>query len=252
MQAIARELGFSETAFVIMQAGGTFPLRWFTPTTEVDLCGHATLASAHALWEAGLLERPTASFSTRSGLLSVARWRGLLRLDLPAAEPIPAPPPASLAATLGCDVRATAVCAVREARDLVVELADEDSVARLAPDLRCLHNSEWRAVLVTAPAQEAGADYVLRVFAPRVGIPEDPATGSAHCALGPYWARRCGRPELRARQLSARGGEFTVTVGDEMPAGRVGVAGQAVTIVRGTCQPRTTDLRERWGSAQAQ
>jgi len=209
-------------------AANPIGLRWFTPKVEVALCGHATLASAHVLWESGRLgDGEPARFSTRSGLLAARRRDdGWIELDFPARDPVPAEPPEGLIEALG--VQPAGVHRSGEG-DYLVELFDAEAVRAVEPDFALLGSIEARGVIVTARADEAGHDVVSRFFAPAVGVPEDPVTGSAHCALGPYWARRLGRERLRAYQASARGGLVEVTVRGD----RVGLAGRAVTIWEG-------------------
>lgn len=225
MQAVAAEMNLSETAFVTPTARG-FGLRWFTPRTEVELCGHATLAAAHVLWSEGLAPaRGELSFRTRSGVLRARRSGEAIELDFPVRTPVPAKVPAALARALGVPLRAVARCA----DDLLVEVASAARVRALAPDLLRLRALPVRGVVVTAVADERRVDFVSRFFAPRVGVDEDPVTGSAHCALAPYWAAKLGRTRLVGRQLSARGGQVEV----ELAADRVLLRGGAVTIVRG-------------------
>ena len=227
MQSLATEFGVSETAFVLPVDGG-YSLRWFSPTTEVDLCGHATLASAHALGELGLEpEGRTISFGTRSGRLRATRRADRVELDLP-ADPI-----SSDESVPGLEAALSGPAVVRTgcSRTFVVaELESEAAVRAVHPDLELLRTLPRQIVLVTAPAEEAGIDYVLRCFGPSLGIDEDPVTGSAHCVLGPYWAERTGRDQLVAVQASARGGRSWVAVGDDT----VGVAGRATTVLSGT------------------
>jgi len=228
MQRLATEIGISETAYVWPLADGTASLRWFTPSCEISLCGHATVATAHALREGGRAQSgETLRFTTLSGELR-ARFVGdddeLVELDFPAQPCETVALPAALAALDG------SVQAVGDNRDyLVVELADADSVREFVPDLQAIASIESRGLLLTAPGGPGGADYVLRVFGPKVGIDEDPVTGSAQCALGPWWAARLGRPELLAAQLSARGGRLHVRVDGD----RVRIAGRAVTVLAG-------------------
>jgi PhzF family phenazine biosynthesis protein len=228
MQALARELGFPETAFVDVRAL-PFGLRWFTPAVEVDLCGHATLASAHILHEVGLGGETT--FATRSGELSASvNPHGWVTLDFPATPVHPVPVPSGLAEALGVEI----VEVHGAGEDLLVEVAGQAQVAALVPDLRVLAAVECRGVIVTAAADpSSGVDLVSRFFAPQVGIDEDPVTGSAHCALGPFWARRLGRAELAASQLSARGGRIDV----EVRGDRVLLRGRAVTVLAGALGP---------------
>jgi PhzF family phenazine biosynthesis protein len=224
MRQVAREMNLSETAFLTPEADG-YRLRWFTPAVEVDLCGHATVASAHVLWEEGhLAPDKQARFYTRSGLLSAARSGEWIELNFPATEATESQPPAELVAALG--VKATAVA--RNRFDYLVEVASEAEVRAANPDHGALKRIPVRGVIVTAPASTAGFDFVSRFFAPGSGIDEDPVTGSAHCALGPYWAARMGKLEFTAYQASARGGVVRVRVEGD----RVLLGGQAVTVLR--------------------
>ncbi len=228
MQGVAMEMNLSETAFLLASAGkgGTYGLRWFTPTVEVDLCGHATLASAHFLWEQGLLAASeVARFDTRSGRLSCRRTDGLIRMDFPARPGEPCEAPAGLLAALGLGDGPV----LRNGMDFMVVLDDEAAVAALAPDMAALARVEARGVIVTAASARAGVDFVSRFFAPAAGVDEDPVTGSAHCFSAPYWAAQLGRTALVAQQLSRRGGRLELEVGD----GRVEIAGRALTTVRG-------------------
>jgi PhzF family phenazine biosynthesis protein len=225
MQLVAREMNLAETAFLIRHGDG-FDLRWFTPTAEVDLCGHATLASAHALWEEGHLPPGSmAKFRTRSGLLTAEQRDGLIWLDFPATPATGAEAPAELTAAIGGQM----VSVGRTPFDYLVVLESEAAVRELDPDLGRLGRLPVRGVIVTAPSATDGYDFVSRFFAPAVGVPEDPVTGSAHCALAPYWAGRLGRGDLRGCQASARGGMVRVQVRGE----RVLLGGQAVTVARG-------------------
>lgn len=225
MQAVAREMNLAETAFLV-RAAGQFGLRWFTPAVEVELCGHATLASAHVLWEEGHLDPSAdARFHTRSGLLTATRRDGWITLDFPATPPVPAEPPAELPLALGVPIR----FAARTQFDYLVELESEASVRTLAPDLDLLAQVGGRGVIVTSRSSTPGRDFVSRFFGPAVGIPEDPVTGSAHCALGPLWGERLGKSSLVGYQASSRGGLVRVTVAGD----RVLLGGQAVTVLRG-------------------
>jgi PhzF family phenazine biosynthesis protein len=226
MRDVAREMSLSETAFLHRVAGG-FALRWFTPTVEVDLCGHATLASAHVLWQDGHLSpRETARFHTRSGILTASRGKSEIVLDFPATPPLESPHPPGLAEALGV-IKYRWVGETRF--DLLVELDSEAAVRTLEPDLSALGRIECRGVIVTAVADKGRPyDFVSRFFAPAAGVPEDPVTGSAHCALGPYWRQRVPRDRLVGFQASARGGTVSVTcMGD-----RVLLGGTAVTVHR--------------------
>jgi PhzF family phenazine biosynthesis protein len=225
MQALGAEMNLSETAFLTPRADG-FGLRWFTPSIEVALCGHATLASAHVLWETGRLgPGETARFHTRSGLLTATRNESWIELNFPAVscEQLVAPP--GLRESLGV----SPITVYRGGEDYVVELASEAEVRGLTPDIVRLAEIDCRGVCVTAPASTAGFDFVSRFFGPRAGIPEDPVTGSAHCALGPLWGARLGQTELSAYQASPRGGVLRL----RLAGGRVLISGQAVTVLRG-------------------
>jgi PhzF family phenazine biosynthesis protein len=232
MQCVAAEMNLSETAFLNREGKG-YRLRWFTPKVEVDLCGHATLASAHALWTDGHLA-PTerAWFETRSGSLWAERKDDWIEMDFPAKPPeMAAEPPSGLAESLGVPI----VDAGRNAFDWLVEVDSETTVRNLAPDLRRLAELPVRGVIVTSRADAVAApahaayDFISRFFAPRAGVDEDPVTGSAHCALGPYWGERLGKSELVGFQASRRGGVVRM----RMEGPRVVLSGQAVTVWRG-------------------
>jgi len=237
LRNVAREMNLSETAFLLPAGGGRvgdFHLRWFTPATEVDLCGHATLAAAHVLWEEGRIA-PGAEirFQTRSGLLTAHREDdGWITLDFPAKPPSPASPAAGLLESLRLG-EAKVLYTGRNDCDYLVEVDSEEAVRNLRPDMGLLETVEARGVIVTAAATgqdfPAGYDFVSRFFGPRVGVPEDPVTGSAHCCLGPYWGERLGRREMAGRQVSARGGLVRVRLAGD----RVHLGGQAVTVLRG-------------------
>lgn len=222
LQAIAAENNLSETAFFVPEEEG-FRLRWFTPVTEVDLCGHATLASAHVLYHELGHAGAALRFQTRSGVLRVSRDGAGYLMDFPARPPVPCEPPAGLVRALGAQP-----AEVLAADDYVAVFEDQEAVRALEPDFALLRTLDRRGVVVTAPG--AGeVDFVSRFFAPGHGIPEDPVTGSAHCELAPYWGGRLGRDRLRARQLSARGGELACSLLGE----RVGLSGTAVTFMWG-------------------
>jgi len=225
MQNVAREMNLSETAF-LFRAGDAWNLRWFTPVTEVDLCGHATLASAHVLWEdAHLPAGAQARFETKSGPLTADRRGEWIEMDFPSQAATPAEPPAVLLESLG--VVGTYVGKNRT--DYVVEVESEAVVRGLNPDFTRLRSLPIRGVAVTAKASSAGFDFVSRFFAPGSGVDEDPVTGSAHCALAPHWSERLGKTSMVGFQASARGGVVAVRViGD-----RVILGGQAVTVLRG-------------------
>ena len=224
MRSVAAEMNLAETAFLHPESGA-WRLRWFTPKVEVDLCGHATLAAAHVLWETGVAA-PEAilRFATRSGELTAVRSGDWIELDFPATPALPSAPPAGLLEALAA--RATFVG--RSRFDYLVEVATEAEVRALAPDFTRLREVSTRGTVVTSPGS-GDYDCVSRFFAPQVGIDEDPVTGSAHCMVGPHWAAKLGRNELRAFQASERGGELLLhIVGD-----RVRLRGQAVTVLRG-------------------
>jgi PhzF family phenazine biosynthesis protein len=225
MQNVALEMNLAETSFLLKQDDG-YSLRWFTPVAEVDLCGHGTLAAAHVLWESGQLSpHETARFHSRSGLLTAERRADYIWLDFPAtpAEPVPVPP--ELSAALGV----TPLTVGRSPFDFVVELESEDAVRAVRPDLRKLAAIPQRGAVVTSRSADPAFDFVSRYFAPAFGIPEDPVTGSTHCALAPFWAAKLGKTSFRARQLSARGGVLHI----ELVGTRVRLGGQAVTVLRG-------------------
>ena len=229
MQSVANEMNLAETAFLHPEADG-YRLRWFTPAAEVDLCGHATLASAHVLWEEGRLPADAvARFHTRSGLLTAARDGEWIVLDFPALASTETAPPDGLADALGEEpVRVFA-----SRFDLLVELPSERTVRALRPDIGRIRALPVRGVIVTARAESQGFDFVSRFFAPALGVDEDPVTGSAHCALGPYWQALIGKSDFLAYQASPRGGILRVTVAGD----RVRLGGRAVTVLRGALQP---------------
>ena len=229
MQNVAAEMNLSETAFLRPRRDGEYRLRWFTPTDEVDLCGHATLASAHVLWSEGhLAVDAEARFETESGRLTARREEGWIAMDFPADPPAPVEPPPRLLDALDL---MDPLYVGRSERDYLLRCADEADVRNLDPDMRALTRLDSRGVIVTAPSDQAEADFVSRFFAPGVGVPEDPVTGSAHCALGPYWSDETGQTTLTGRQISARGGTVRVTL-DGPTAERVSLAGQATTVLR--------------------
>jgi len=225
MQSVAREMNLSETAFLVPEADG-YALRWFTPAVEVALCGHATLASAHVLWEDGNLPSDRqARFHTKSGLLTGDRAGEWIELDFPAKREEPAPAPAGLAQALGVAPKYVG----RNQFDYLVEVDSESTVRSLTPDHAALARLPVRGVIVTSRADSPGYDFISRFFAPGSGVPEDPVTGSAHCALGPYWQARLGQSDFVAYQASPRGGVVRVRVVGE----RVKLGGKAVTVLRG-------------------
>ncbi|WP_044564669.1 PhzF family phenazine biosynthesis protein [Azospirillum sp. B4] len=230
MQAIAAENNLSETAFFVPPGAGddgAWGLRWFTPAVEVDLCGHATLATAHLMMNILHPGTDRVVFRTRkAGLLAVGRLDGLLTLDFPSRPPqIPETVHDGLVAALG----GAAPTAILAARDYLVVYDDAAAVRALTPDMAALMDIDRFAVIVTAPGDEPGVDFVSRFFAPAKGVPEDPVTGSAHCTLIPYWARRLGTDRLSARQVSRRGGALTCRLDGD----RVRIGGQAALFLEG-------------------
>ena len=224
LQAIAAENNLSETAF-LMPRGGEIELRWFAPAKEVALCGHATLAAAKVLFDLRGWKEETIRFRTRQrGVLTVAKRGEWFEMDFPALPATPVQTPAGLAAALGAEPRQV----LASTDDWLAVLDDEATVRELKPDFAALKNFNCRCVVPTARGDEV--DFTSRAFAPRYGIPEDPVTGSAHCALAPYWAGVLGKNELRAFQVSARGGEVRCQVAGD----RVKLAGQAVVFLEGT------------------
>ncbi|MBM3267496.1 MAG: PhzF family phenazine biosynthesis protein [Candidatus Sericytochromatia bacterium] len=225
MQRVAAEMNLSETAFLHPEDAG-YRLRWFTPAMEVSLCGHATLASAHVLWEEGHLQpREAATFQTASGILTAQRDRAWIRLDFPAKVPQATAAPAGLEAALGADP----VSVAKTDRDFLVEVSSEVVLRNLSPDFRALAALPLQGLIVTSPAAAPDFDFYSRYFAPGAGIDEDPVTGSAHCALGPYWAAKLGKLEMTGYQASRRGGIVRV----EVRGDRVHLLGKAVTVLRG-------------------
>lgn len=249
MQAFAAEMKHAETAFLVPEEGG-FHLRWFTPVLEVDLCGHATLASAHALWETGTLEAGhEARFRTRSGPLTAKQTREGIEMDFPAQPPSPVEECSlesggtDLVGQVVGHALSGAVCEAIfkglgargryvgwSGSDYLVELDSESAVRALEPDFKFLAPIGTRGVIATAASDSPEYDFVSRFFAPAVGIDEDPVTGSAHCCLGPYWGAKLGKEKLVGYQASARGGTVRVALRGE----RVGLIGKAVTVLRGT------------------
>ena len=225
MQSLAQEMNLSETAFLNKQEDG-FSLRWFTPTVEVELCGHATLASAHVLWETGLLAaREQARFHSRSGLLTAERKGNWIELNFPATPDQPATAPAGLAEALGVTPKYVG----RSKFDYLLEVGTEETVRNVKPNFGLLREMKVRGIMVTSRASSPGYDFASRFFAPGSGIDEDPVTGSAHCCLGPYWSRQLGKSDLVGYQASKRGGTVRVRVNGN----RVYLSGQAITILRG-------------------
>jgi PhzF family phenazine biosynthesis protein len=228
MQSVALEMNLAETAFLVPTATGRYGLRWFSPTVEIPLCGHATLASSHVLWTEGRDDSEVLSFDTMSGELRARRLDdGLIELDFPANTAVEGPVDEVVRDALG-------VNPVRWAATtngwVLVELATADDVRKVAPDMVRLAACTEHAVVVTAPGDaDADADIVSRVFGPASGIPEDPVTGSAHCLLATWWTERVGKAVIHAEQASARGGRLLV----ELDGGRVKLRGRAVTTLKG-------------------
>jgi PhzF family phenazine biosynthesis protein len=221
LQSIAAENNLSETAFLVRQ-GQHYDLRWFSPLMEVDLCGHATLASGHVIFEFVDPDATRVEFKSKSGMLSVQKKDHLLFLDFPSRNPSVCERPKDIGKILGAEP-SDVLCA----RDLMAVFDDEDIIRSMSPDFEAIAQMDWFALIVTAPGKTS--DFVSRFFAPRVGIPEDPVTGSAHCTLIPYWSNRLGKKDLHAFQHSKRGGElFCTDMGD-----RVAIGGRAVTYLTG-------------------
>jgi len=225
MQRLAAEMNLSETAYPVRREDGGWDLRWFTPRKEVDLCGHATLASAHALWETNRAPQDAPiTFHSKSGPLTATRDGDRVTLDFPARPPAETETPEPLLAALS---EASFVGAA--GGKLMAALPSESKVRGFTPDRGAILETGALGLIVTAPGDHDDLDLVSRFFAPAAGIDEDPVTGSAHCLLAPYWAERLGKTTLRARQLSARGGELHL----ELRGDRVAIAGRAVTTLRG-------------------
>ena len=224
MRLLAREMNLSETAYLWPIEGG-FSLRWLTPSTEVDLCGHATLAAAFVLWQTGILSPESAvRFSTRSGWIECTKDGDWIGMDFPSMPCGECPPPEGLERALGCEVL---FCGFN-GMDYLVEVSGEAALRRLAPDFGALANFPARGVIATAKAESREFDFVSRFFAPRAGVNEDPVTGSAHCALGPFWQPRLRKSAFSAFQASSRGGVVKLAI--EGP--RVRLMGQAVSMSR--------------------
>lgn len=230
MRAVAAEMNLSETAFLHPQGDG-YQLRWFTPSAEVDLCGHATLASAHVLWQEGYLAgEQAARFYTKSGLLTATQQDGWITLNFPAQPLTSVTASPELSKSLrGMQVKAVSYGGMAESNYLV-ELPSEDYVRSLQPDFSMMKLLPAQGVIVTALADEADVDFVSRYFAPAVGIDEDPVTGSAHCSLAPYWQQKLNKSHFLAKQVSVRGGMLKVHVQGD----RILISGQAVTVFKGT------------------
>lgn len=232
MQSVAQEMNLSETAFVRPLSTNLYEIRWFTPAVEVDLCGHATLASAHILRSQGVAEKnETIVFqSLRSGTLKSSQTEDDITLDFPATEVNESPEPAGLFDSLGLSSQKIAAAYVGRTKfDVLVALKDEQQVRSTKPNFSMLKQVDARGIIVTSRSAEPGIDFVSRFFAPAAGIDEDPVTGSAHCALGPYWGHSLGIDEMVAHQASARGGTLRVRVDGD----RVHLTGKAFTTLCG-------------------
>jgi PhzF family phenazine biosynthesis protein len=229
LQAVAAEMNLSETAF-LWRDGGAHRLRWFTPAVEVPLCGHATLASAHVLFETARAAGDGLRFATKSGELRATREEGgAIELDFPAFSCEPTLLPAAVAVALGVTPLETSRVARLNGDSLLVEAGSEQEVRGARPDPRALLAAGAPSVILTTRSETPGFDFVSRYFAPGAGVPEDPVTGAAHCALAPYWARKLGKKEMTGYQASARGG----VVGVRVEGDRVALRGRAVTVISG-------------------
>jgi predicted PhzF superfamily epimerase YddE/YHI9 len=227
LRHVAREMNLSATAFLVRR-DDEFDLRWLTPSVEIDLCGHATLASAHVLWEEGHLPRGAqARFHTRSGLLTAERHGEWIELDFPVQRGVPAEPLPSLLSGLGI---AAATAVMKNRLDYLVEVESEAELRAVKPNQTLLRQIPVRGVIVTARSDSPSFDFMSRFFAPASGIDEDPVTGSAHTALGPYWGAKLGKSEMTAYQASARGGIVRLRLAGD----RIVLGGQAVTVTRAT------------------
>ncbi len=227
MRSVAAEMNLAETAFPLPEGDG-FRLRWFTPKVEVRLCGHATLATAHILWEQGILapERE-ARFQTLSGLLTARRDENLIELDFPARPPLPKAPDWADAVIAALGIKPVFIG--MSAEDILFEAVDEGAVRSVQPDFAALRSLPARGIIVTSRSADKRFDFISRFFAPAVGVDEDPVTGSSHTVLVPYWAGRLGRSSFTAYQASARGGILHL----RLEGDRVKIAGKAVTVIRG-------------------
>ena len=236
MQRVAQEMNLSETAFLVRRSDGSSDndLRWFTPAVEVDLCGHATLASAHVLWEEGhLAPEQMARFHTRSGLLTAIRKGALIELDFPAEPAASVPSPSGLSDALG----AASVFVGRNRMDYLVEVESADVLRSLRPNFGALAHLPVRGIIVTSASDDPRFDFLSRFFGPAAGVNEDPVTGSAHCCLAPYWQTRLHKSEMTGYQASARGGIVQVRIEGE----RVKLGGQVVTVLRGELSEEATN-----------
>ena len=228
MQSVAAEMNLAETAFLLKAEDG-YQLRWFTPVVEMDLCGHATLASSHFLWESGQLPlTETIRFHTRSGLLTATRAGDWIELDFPSRPQQEIALPTDLLATLGIAAESVKYAGYDD-NNYLIEVESAEIVRQLQPDMPALKKLANHGVIVTAQSDQPEYDCISRFFAPAIGIDEDPVTGGAHCYLAPYWGGRLGKTELTAYQASPRGGVLRLTT----RGSRVGLGGQAITVLRG-------------------
>lgn len=233
LQSLAAEMKHSETAYLVRNADG-FDLRWFTPAIEVALCGHATLASAHALWEQNSVPAGTAiRFATKSGTLTATPAHGRIELDFPLNPDETVDPPPDLLPALGVTARYVG----KSRFDYLVEVESEETLRKMRPDFRRLASAPVRGTIVTSRSTDSRFDFVSRFFAPAAGVDEDPVTGSAHCCLAAYWQKRLGKSEFVAYQASPRGGIVHVRVVND----RVLLGGQAVTVLKGELSNRTVE-----------
>ncbi len=224
MQTRASSIGFSETAFVFPISGG-YQLRWFTPKTEVELCGHATLATAFALWESGVASTSKVRFSTKSGWLTAQKTQNFIELDFPIEGCIPGDLSEEIITAIGGVPDSVWISGAK----WLLEFSEERDIVRLSPNFRSLETFEGRGLIVTARSERPGIDFISRYFAPWVGIDEDPVTGSAHCILGPYWQKKLARDFLTAMQVSKRGGLLKLRLSGD----RVYIGGQAEITFQG-------------------
>lgn len=226
LQAVAEEINLPETAFLLPK-GHDYQLRWFTPTTEVGLCGHATIASAHILYEFGFYDfDETINFHTRSGIITSTFNRGTIELDMPRLNAKPIPIPDGLLDILGTEPLATFVS---DANTLIAEMPSADHIRSFLPDFKQIEKLDFEGLAITALSDDPRFDFISRYFSPRDGIPEDPVTGMTHCALAPYWEAKLGKSDFHAYQASSRGGELWLHV----TPNRVFVGGKAVTVLAG-------------------
>ncbi len=225
LQSVAGEMNLPETAFLLKKEDG-FRLRWFTPEIEVDLCGHATLASAHVLWESGRLKKKEiAKFDTNSGILTAERNGKWIELNFPIEEEKETEAPAELIDSLGINP----LYVGKNRFDYLIEVESEEIIKNLDPDFSLMKTVDARGIIVTSKSDFSRFDFVSRFFAPAIGVNEDPVTGSSHCCLGYYWEKRLGKSEFAARQLSKRGGTIRVKVSGD----RIILGGQAITVLKG-------------------